>query len=68
LVGVEGLDTPGVFRRELGKSFRVEAIDEYGHLELVVAEHSPSPEKYQSETIWIEPEFVILAEERRGRK
>ena len=68
LVGGEGMDTPGVFRRALGKTFRVEGIDDHGHLELVVAEHRPSPDKYESSTIWIEPEFVVLAKEGRRRK
>ena len=38
-----------VFRKAVGKTFRVEALGEYGHLELMVA---------GSDTIWIEPEFV----------
>jgi hypothetical protein len=62
------MDTPGVFRRALGKTFRVEGIDDYGHLELVVAERRPSPDRYESSTIWIEPEFVILAKGRRAKK
>lgn len=61
------IGTPGIFRRALGKSFRVEGIDEDGHLELVVAERRPSLERYESDTIWIEPEFVALAR-RRAKK
>ncbi len=68
LVGGEGLDTAGVFRRALGKTFRVDGIDEHGHLELVVAERRASPDTYHSDTIWIEPGFVVVAEARRGRK
>ena len=50
------IGTPDVFRRALGKTFRVEGFDDYGHLELVVTKH---------DTIWIEPEFVVRAERRR---
>jgi len=52
------IDTPGVFERALGKTFRVEGFNDLGHLELVVAEHHPSSDNYQSDTIWIEPQFV----------
>jgi hypothetical protein len=53
-----GIGTPEVFQRVLGKTFRVEGLGEYGHLELVVAEHKASQDTYTSDTIWIEPEFV----------
>ena len=53
------IDTPGAFQRVLGKTFRVEGIDAYGHLELEITKH---------ETIWIEPEFVSLARKSRGEK
>ncbi len=52
------IGTPEVFQRALGKTFRIEGLDEHGHLELVVAEHKASEETYASDTIWIEPEFV----------
>jgi hypothetical protein len=55
-----GLDTQGVFERALVMTFRVDAIDQHGHLELVVAEQRPSQSTYESDTIWIEPEFVEL--------
>ena len=64
----EAMDTPAVFRRAVGKSFRVEGIDEYGHLELVVAERRPKRDKYESDTIWIEPEFVVLAKKHPAKK
>jgi len=57
------IGTPAVFRCALGKSFRVEGIGEYGHLELVVAERHPSSDTYESDTIWIEPEFVQAVED-----
>jgi hypothetical protein len=60
-----GIGTPEVFHRALGKTFRVEGIDRYGHLELVVAERWPTPDTYESDSIFIEPEFVTRA--RRGR-
>jgi hypothetical protein len=53
-----GIDTPGVFEGTLGKAFRVDGVSELGHLELVVAERHPSRNTYESDTIWIEPEFV----------
>jgi hypothetical protein len=62
------IDTPGVFRRALGKTFRVEGIDDHGHLELIVAERRPSPDKYESDTIWIEPQFVALARRSQSKK
>ena len=46
-----GIGTPRVFESALGKTFRVEGIGEYGHLELVVS---------CSDTIWIEPESSKL--------
>lgn len=46
------IDTPGVFRHALGKTFRIRGFDEHGHLELQVT---------KSDYIWIEPEFVSLA-------
>jgi hypothetical protein len=52
------IGTPRVFERALGKTFRVEAVSELGRLELVVAERYPSKDTYESDTIWIEPEFV----------
>ena len=55
-----GIDTPGVFERALGKTFRVDTISQHGHLELVVAERMLSKSTYESDTIWIEPEFVEL--------
>ncbi|HYY36074.1 MAG TPA: hypothetical protein VE867_06850 [Candidatus Binatia bacterium] len=52
------IDTPQMFQSALGKTFRVEGISEHGHLELVVAERTPSADTYESDTIWIEAEFV----------
>jgi hypothetical protein len=53
-----GIDTPGAFARALNGTFRVEGIDKNGYLELVVAERWPTPTTYESDTIYIEPEFV----------
>ena len=53
-----GIGTPEVFQRALGKTFRIEGLDDHGHLELVVAEHKASEATHTSDTIWIEPEFV----------
>ena len=54
-----GIGTPQVFEAALGKTFRVEDISEHNLLELIVAERHPSPDTYESDTIWIEPEFVV---------
>ena len=63
-----GIGTPEVFRRALGKTFRVEGIDRHGHLELVVAEHRPTPDTYESDTIFIEAEFVTLVRKARAKQ
>ena len=52
-----GIGTPQVFELAPGKTFRVEGIGKYGHLELVVRQTS-TDSSYTSDTIWIEPEFV----------
>jgi hypothetical protein len=51
LKDVEDLQTKRVFRNALGKTYRVEGIGEFGHLELVVTKR---------DTIWIEPQFVVF--------
>ena len=48
----EELQTKKVFHRALGKTYRVESVGEFGHLELNVTKR---------DTIWIEPEFVVHA-------
>ena len=68
LTNSAGIGTPRVFRQALGKTFRVEGFDDYGHLELVVREQRPAIDRYQSDTIWIEPEFVVRAARRRKSK
>jgi hypothetical protein len=55
------MDTPRVFAQALGKTFRVKGFNEVGHLELVVAERQRSRDSYESDTIWIEPQFVAVA-------
>ena len=54
-----GIGTPGVFKRALGKTFRIAGIAEHGHLELEVT---------RRDSIWIEPEFVVRAERRRASR
>jgi hypothetical protein len=53
------IDTSGVFKRSLGKTFRIEGFDADGNLELAVTKH---------DTIWIEPEFVELTWRSRAKK
>ena len=60
-----GIGTLEVFKRALGRTFRIEGFDNYGHLKLVVAERRPSSKRYESDTIWIEPEFVARVERKR---
>jgi len=57
---IAGINTPLVFEQALGRTFRVQGFNGLGHLELVVAEHNPSANTYESDTIWIEPKFVSL--------
>jgi hypothetical protein len=52
-----GIGTPQIFESAVGKTFRVEAIGVYGHLELVVRQTGTGSSS-TSDTIWIEPEFV----------
>jgi hypothetical protein len=52
-----GMGTPKVFESALGKTFRVEGVGEYGHLELVVS-YTGTGSSYTSDIICIEPEFV----------
>jgi hypothetical protein len=54
------IGTPQMFEQALGKTFRVQGFNALGHLELIVAEHHPSADTYESGTIWIEPQFVSL--------
>ena len=49
------IGTPAVFKRALGKTFRVMGFGRYGHLELEVTKR---------DTIWIEPEFVVQVGKR----
>lgn len=46
------INTPKVFKQALGKVFRIQAFDEYGHLELQVTDR---------DWIWLEPEFALLS-------
>src|SRR5438105_4066146 len=50
-----GIGTPAVFKRALGRIFRIEGFGPYGHLELVIS---------RRDTIWIEPEFVVRVESK----
>ena len=65
LTDAAGIGTPEVFKQALGRTFRIEGFDEHGHIELVVAERRPSSKRYESDTIWIEPEFVARVMRRR---
>ena len=63
-----GIGTPTVFQQALGGTFRIEGFGTYGHLELIVSERRTPTGRYQSDTIWIESEFVSLATAKRARK
>jgi hypothetical protein len=58
LVDSAKIGTPQVFARALGKTFVVCGFGDYGHVELNVTKR---------DTIWIEPEFVILTKARSKR-
>ena len=51
-------DTAQFFERCLGQTFRIEAFDERGQLELWVTEAGRQAPDKLAHTIWIEPEFV----------
>jgi hypothetical protein len=53
-----GIGTPAVFRDAVGKTFRVEGLDEHGNLELEVWRTDLSTAPTVPDTIWIEPDFV----------
>lgn len=59
LTDAANIRTPDVFKRALGKTFRIEGFNRYGHIELVVT---------RRDTIWIEPEFVVPVPKSRGIK
>lgn len=61
--GIERMpeETQIVFERALGKTFKIEDFDEYGHAELDLTKKVA---KYN--TIWVEPHFLLLF--RRKRK
>jgi hypothetical protein len=46
------IKTPRVFKNALGKTFQIQNLDEYGHLELQVTDR---------DWIWLEPEFAQLS-------
>jgi hypothetical protein len=51
-----------VFRKALGKTFRIEAFDEYGQAELDL-----SRKVAKLNTIWVEPEHLLRFRRGRGR-
>ena len=53
-----GIGTPDVFANAVGKIFRIEGFDEYGHLELFILRSSTTQGSHPVDSIWIEPEFV----------
>ena len=53
-------ETIRVFRRAVGKTFKVEGFGRYGHLELDL-----SKKVAKLETIWIEPELVVISRRRK---
>jgi hypothetical protein len=53
-----GIDTPGVFKRSLGRTFSIRRFGKYGHAELEVTKR---------DTIWIEPQFLSPAKIKRTK-
>ena len=55
-------ETRELFRKTVGNVFKVDSFGEYGHLELNVQNDGTQAPDYCHHTIWIESEFVELAE------
>jgi hypothetical protein len=53
------IGTPEVFKRAKGKTFCIEGFGRYGHVELVVTKR---------DTIGIEPEFLVRADQPRSKR
>ena len=53
-------ETYAVFQAALGKTFRIESFDDYGHAELDV-----SRKVAKNNWIWVEPEAVLRFRRRR---
>ena len=63
-----GLETKKVFEQALGKTFRIIAFGEYGHVELLVSRKKSTDAVWHLDTIWIEPEFVVRSRKPHRRK
>lgn len=63
-----GLETKTVFEQALGRTFRIEAFDDYGHIELLVSRRRSRDSVWDLDTIWIEPEFVVRSRKPRPKK
>ncbi len=59
------LKTKTVFELCLGKTYRIQGFDRYGHLELSVGKEVGNRVGGYLNTIWIEPEFVVPAKDRK---
>ncbi len=62
------LQTKRVFELCLGKTYTIQDFDRYGHLELMVGRDVDKIVGGSKNTIWIEPEFVVLAKRKRKSK
>lgn len=56
-------ETKSVFRRALGKTFKIEDFNKYG-----VAELDVSKKVEKLNWIWVEPEFLVLFRRKRRPK
>lgn len=54
-------ETRSVFEQALGKTFKIEGFDEYGHAELDL-----SKKVAKLNWIWVEPEHLALFRKRKG--
>ncbi len=61
------MKTKRVFEICIGKTYTIQAFDEYGHIELAVGKDVDHIIGGFMNTIWIEPEFVVSAKQTKGR-
>ena len=56
-------ESQAAMRYALGRTFKVEGIGRYGHLELVLGPEADGQLGGFMNTVWLEPEHAVLAED-----
>ncbi len=54
-------ETFSIFQKAVGKEFRVQGFDDYGHVELWLREDGSEDTGGAAHTVWVEPEFLSVA-------